>query len=191
MSRVFPILALWLAGCALTSNAPPVQTREFTPERLEAAAPKPAASGEPTEIRLGRIRSSANLRRHIVFRVSGVELAEYADLEWTENPEEYARRAVSRALFDSGANRQAVGGGHPILDLELLAFEEVRHEKGRGGRVQISFSLHDEHQVLASGVVTVEKDASASDISAVVVAIGDALEAAAREVAEKVAAGQR
>jgi hypothetical protein len=57
--------------------------------------------------------------------------------------------------------------------------------------VQISFSLHDEHQVLASGVVTVEKDASASDISAVVVAIGDALEAAAREVAEKVAAGQR
>lgn len=51
------------------------------------------------------------------------------------------------------------------------------------GRVQIRYQLHDERSVLASGVVTVERDASSGAIEAVVAAIGAAMEAACAELA--------
>ena len=182
-------ILLVLSGCALTNKAEPFEVRAFSPELAEASAKAaPATQAPGAELRLGRPRSSANLRRHIVYRVSDVEVGEYPSWQWTENPEEYLRRAVASALYDDRGLVQAVGGGHPVLDLELTAFEEVRRGAARLGRVRVSFVLRDDQHVLDSGEVTVEKPASSGEIDAVVLAISDALRDATDQVGDRVAA---
>lgn len=177
------LCALALGGCALTSKATPMDVRYFTPETLDS--PRPPRRPEPAiaRLRLGHAGSSANLRYRIVHRESAVELEPYETLRWTENPEDYVRRSLTRALFEDQPLEQVVGGAAPALEVELVAFEESRRGERHVGRVQIRYQLHDERSVLASGVVTVERDASSGAIEAVVAAIGAAMEAACAELA--------
>ncbi len=184
-----PLLAplLLTCACALTSKSAPVDIRYFSPPSAEGAdGSRPHAPNEP-ELRLGRVTSGAGLRRHILHRDSDVELGQYETLRWTENPEAYVRRAMLRALFDERPLRQSVAAPAPTLDTEVLAFEEVRRGEGRSGRVQIYYQLEDATRVLASGVVTVEREATGTGIQAVVEAISRALDDAAAQVASQVA----
>ena len=105
-----------------------------------------APDAEPPvgRLRLGRLTSSANLRSPIVHRESAVELDTYETLRWTENPEDYVRRSLSRALFDDGRLEEVVGGAAVTLDVEVVAFEEARRENRHVGRVQLGYQLHDE-----------------------------------------------
>ena len=119
-------------------------------------------------------------------RESAVELDTYETLRWTENPEDYVRRSLSRALFADGQLEEVVGGPAPTLDVEVVAFEEARRESRHIGRVQLGYQLHDERSVLASGVVTVERDVLGEGIEPVVLAIGAAMEAATSELARTV-----
>ena len=43
-------------------------------------------------------------------RESAVEVDQYDTLKWTENPEDYVRRSLSRALFEDGQLEEVVGG---------------------------------------------------------------------------------
>ncbi len=182
-------VVVFLSGCALTSKATPFDIREFTPDATGPARPSESlVTADGAELRIGRIRSTANLRRHIVYRVSEVEVGEYPGWQWTENPEEYVRRGVTRALFEQRGLAQTVSGPHPTLDLELTAFEEVRRGSARLGRVQVSFVLFDGHHVLDSGEVTVERPAEDAEIGSVVVAVSEALGLATNQLADRVAA---
>jgi ABC-type uncharacterized transport system auxiliary subunit len=96
------------------------------------------------------------------------------------------RRSLSRALFDDGLLEQAVGGAGVTLDVDLVAFEEAQRENRHVGRTQLQYLLHDERLVLASGVVTVERDATGAGIEPVVAAIGAAMDAATSELATDV-----
>ena len=180
------LCSLALGACALTSKGTPLEIRYFTPETLDAPEP-PRRPGPPVgRLRLGRIGSSANLRYRIVHRESAVELEPYETLRWTETPEDYVRRSLSRALFQDEPLEQVVGGAAPVLEVELVAFEEAHRGERHVGRVQIRYQLHDERSVLTSGVVTVEREAKSGAIDAVVPAIGAALDAACAELARDV-----
>lgn len=180
------LLPLPLSGCALTSKATPLDIRYFSPERIDAQPAARQAQPPVGRLRLGHLSSGANLRHPIVHRESAVELDTYETLRWTENPEDYVRRSLSRSLFGDGLLEEVVGGAAATLDVEVILFEEARREGRHIGRIQLGYQLHDERSVLASGVVTVERDASGEGIEPVIAAIGSAMDAATTELARNV-----
>ncbi len=188
------MLAIALAaldGCALTSKATPLDVRTFTPEKVELHQATLPATPPVARLRLGDLTSSANLRYAIVHRDSAVEVEPYQTLRWTENPEDYVRRALARALFEDSPLTEVVGGPAVTLDVEVIAFEEVRRSERHFGRVQLGYHLHDDRAVLASGVVTTEREAASAAIESVVSAIGDAMNGATSELAQDVVARLR
>lgn len=181
------LLVALLPGCAvLGSKAELVEIHQYTPE-VVADAPRAAQPADRPAVRLGRVTSSAHLRRRIVWRASAHELGAYEDHRWTDDPEVFVVRAVSRALFEEGGHVQAIAGRGPTLDLEVVAFEEVRRGDRRSGLVQIAWSLHDDTRVFARGVATAEEPAEGRDgPNGVAAAVGAALGAAADEIAGQV-----
>ena len=191
MRRATLVLALpLLVGCALTSKSTPEDIRYFSPELDPAPAAQASADAPRARVRFARLTSSTNLRRRIVHRESRVETDEYETLRWTENPEEYVRRSLESALLERRVE-QAMGGNAPALDVEVVGFEAIAQGARRGGRVEIRYRLRDESSVLASGDVTVERDAAGTDFDGIVIAIGTAMDAATAQVATAVASRVR
>lgn len=184
------LVLIVLASCALTSKAQPIEVRYFSPELAAAPAKLAArASAERAPVRLGRVIARGVPREAIVHRDSAVEVGRYDDLRWSEPPDAYVRRALTRALFERGRPLdQAVGGAVATLDVEVVAFEEVRDGARRRGHVELRFSLHDERLVLDRGAVSITREARGREVTDVVVAIGAALDAATAELSERVAA---
>jgi cholesterol transport system auxiliary component len=141
----FVLLYLYcsLCGCALTSKADVVPIRYFSPERLSPPAPPSAPSAMPRELKLGRVSSGSNLRERIAYRQARYELGYYDDLRWTEKPETYVRRAMGQSLFESGRFRRALHGPAPTLDVEVLAFDDLRLDGRRAAHVAFKFVLYD------------------------------------------------
>lgn len=186
-------LAAALSACALTSKSSPAPVHYFTPESLDAAAlsgspaePPTASAPSGRRLRVGRVTSSAHLRTKIVYRRAANELGTYDDERWTEAPEAYLRRALERALFDARGLERGYAGPMPVLDIELLAFEEVQRGSSYAGRVDVAFVLHDDRDVLASGRVTKERTAASTRMSDVVAAVGGALDDATADIAARV-----
>jgi len=165
--------------------------RTFTPEKVELHHATLPVTPPVGTLRLGELTSSANLRYAIVHRDSAVEVEPYETLRWAENPEDYVRRALSRALFQDSPLTEVVGGQAVTLDVEVIAFEELRRGERHLGRVQLGYQLHDDRAVLASGVVTTEREAASAAIESVVSAIGDAMNDATSELAQNVVAQLR
>lgn len=187
-ARRAAIAVLGLAGCALSSKAAPLELHYFAAESPAAAETAPRApAGDAPRLRLGAVTAADYLRYRIVHRDSARSVDPYETLRWAEAPREYVRRALIRALFDTGALVQVIGGAAPMLDVEVTAFEEVVRPGGHAGRVQLSYQLHDERIVLARGAVTIERPARGSDMNEVAAAIGAAMDAASAEVAARVA----
>lgn len=188
------LVALALAGCALTQKGDPLSVRWFTPEterpRLTSAAapaaPAPAADANAPPLRLGGVTSGRHLRERIVYRDPSFEVGFYDDRRWTERPEVYVRHALARKLFDEGAATPVVGGDVPVLDVEVLAFEELRRAGGRAGRVSLRLVLHDDRRVFAEDTVTVDEPAEGDRPAAVVAAIAQALDVACDRVRDRV-----
>lgn len=182
-----------LTGCALTTKSAPMVVRYFdlpaAPASTVEPAPMPAPA--PVRLRLGRVTSSAHLRFRIVERTSAVELRAYDSLRWTDYPEVYVRRAVTRALFADGELAQVVGGAVPTLDLEVVGFEQGRSPAGPIGRVELRYQLRDDRAVLAAGRIAIERPATARGFDGVIAAIGAALDAAADELAARIIARLR
>lgn len=194
MSRraVAAVAAAVAAGCALTSQGPPLELRYFSPEGSPEAAAPPAPSAEPAvpvaELRLARVSPGALHDQRIVHRESAVELDAYESLRWAERPEIYVRRALAHALFETHPLAQVLGGRAPSLDVEIVGFEEVQRGGRRAGRVELRYQLSLDRAVLARGVAVAERPAASRDIDDVVAAIGAALRAAADELAGRVVA---
>jgi cholesterol transport system auxiliary component len=181
-------LALVVAGCALVSRSPPLELRYFSPEAAVPAAPAAPAGAARPRLRLGRVEPDANLRYAIVHRDSPVELSPYETLRWTDTPDVYVRRALSRALFEARPLEQAVGGEAPTLEVDVVAFEEVRRGASSAGRVELRYELRDARRVVARGTVAAELPAPDGAIEHVVPAIGAAMDRATDELATRIAA---
>ncbi len=180
---LLPALAL-APACALLGKSDPMTPRYFSPE--SAAAPHASdPSDGALELRLGRVTSDAFIRDRMIHRDSPYELGYYDERAWTEKPETYVRRAVERELFDAHGLRRVVAGAATTLDVNVVAFEEVR-QPSHVGRVELTFVLYDDRSVRVSRTVVIDRpiadakgDAAAD---AAVSAIGDALSAAVVEV---------
>jgi ABC-type uncharacterized transport system auxiliary subunit len=171
-----------LAGCALTQKSPPVTVRYYVPP-LADGADSPASPSQRTSIRLARITAASHLGYSIAYRTSPVELQLYDLDRWTDTPDVYAKRALERALFrDKGFVQSSDGLS---LDVDVLAFEELRSPPS--ARVELSYTLRDEDRVIASDTVTSIRRARSESRGDVVVAVGDALDRAADEIAMRVA----
>lgn len=170
-------LALLCASCALTNKSDSVFFRYYSLERVT-----PAVAATPTatklQLRLGRVGAASYLKDKIAFRDGGNEIGFYDGLRWTERPEAYLARAMSRALFEQHGIQQIVGGAGPTLEIELNAFEELRAPR-HAGRVEVSWMLRDDQLVMVQKTFVVEKPIAAaksdSDASAVATAMADAL----------------
>lgn len=176
-----------VTGCALTSDAPPLQIRHFSPD---------IAAHEDTEAReeqrrcgalaLGRVDASAHLRYRIARRTSSVELSLYDTLRWTEHPDVYVRRSLAHSLFaGAGLDEVMRSGDAPVLDVEVLAFEQI-DSPVVGGRVQLAYRLRDDREILASDIVTVQTPSTNAHITSVVAAIGTATERASEQILRRV-----
>ncbi len=183
------------SGCALTSKADVVNIRYFSPEvvkpRLtgaDATAPSAPAQNSAVEVRLGRVSSGPNLRERIAYRDAAYELGYYDDWRWTERPETFVRRELGRSLFEGHGFHRVLGGSAPTLDVEVIAFDDLRLPGGRAARVQLKVILFEDTGVVFEDTITVDRPVSAAKpkIEDVVAAMAAALDAAAEQVAVRV-----
>lgn len=186
------LLALVLSGCALTSKSEPLDIRYFTPEKVKPQLTSASASerpqGETFALELGRISSGSNVREKMAFRDASWEVGYYEDRRWTERPEAFVRRELGRTLFEErGFRRSITDGAAATLEIELIAFEEIRAKPLHVARVQLRMILHDGRDVLHEETITVDKPLpnNESTTEAVVAATADALDAASSQIADK------
>jgi cholesterol transport system auxiliary component len=182
------------SGCALTSKNEVIAVRYFTPEqvkpRLTAATIEPDGARASRPLLLGRVTSGSNLRERIAFRNAAHEIGYYEDLRWTERPETYVRRELGRTLFEERGFERSTAENAPELDVEVLAFDELRLPQGaRVARVELKVLLWDGPDVLVEETFTVDRPVPVREprIEDFVAAMAAALDDAATQVATRVA----
>ncbi len=199
-SSFFVLYAMGIAfaanGCALTSKAEVVDVRYFSPEQVEprrkdkdpVLASAAAVAQGSLQVRLGRVTSGPNLRERIAYRNNAYELGYYEDLRWTERPETYVRRELGRSLFEDRGLRRVLSGAAPTLDVEVIAFDDLRLKTGRAARVQLRVILYEDAGVLFEDTLTVDCQVLGAKpkIEEVIAAMATALDAMAVRVALKV-----
>ena len=184
-------LSLLGSGCALTSKSEPLDVRYFTPEKVKTqltAANDRSGQGEAITLELGRVSSGSHIREKMAFRDASWEIGYYEDRRWTERPEAFVRRELGRTLFEERGFRRSVGAANaPTLEIELIAFEEIRAKPMHAARVQLRMIIHDGRDVLHEETVTVDKPLPNGETTteALVAATADALDAASSLVADR------
>ena len=109
------------------------------------------------------------------------EVGFYEDKRWTARPEVYVRRELARTLFEERGVRRALAGEAPVLDVELLAFEQVRGPIP-AARIQLHFMIHDERETFLERTITVDRPVPGDGFDAFVQAMAVALDAAATDI---------
>jgi cholesterol transport system auxiliary component len=182
------LLALSASGCALTSKGEALSVRWFSPETVRpritsAETAKDAGESARPTLELGRITSGLHLRDKIAYRDAAFEVGYYDDRRWTERPEVFVRRSLARTLFEERGIRRALAGGAPVLDVEVIAFEEIRGPSP-AARIQLRVLVHDDRHALVEKTITVDRPiAGRPGIDGLVQAMAEALDAAADDVA--------
>jgi cholesterol transport system auxiliary component len=150
------VLLALAPGCALLTKSEPVIPRYFSPEAPAPSKPTLAGGGAGLELRLGRVTADAYIKDRLVHRDSAFEIGYYDDRVWTEKPEAYVRRALARALFDERGVTQLLSGVGATLDVDIVAFEEVR-APAHLARIELVFVVYDDRVVRLSRSVVVER----------------------------------
>ena len=139
--RVLRALPLLLAACISPDDPPTIRYFSVDEDRATAAASAVEASAaEPGALRLRTVRAAGHLGDRIVWRISPVEYGFYELRRWTESPVAYVTRALEFELFEVRALRSVESGAASVLEVELVAFEEVL-EPGHAARVAVVVQL--------------------------------------------------
>jgi cholesterol transport system auxiliary component len=188
LSHTILLLCTLLGGCALTSKSDPWTTRYFSPEAATGGeSPEADAGDSHPRLRLGRVSAGKHLRERIAFRSSEHELGYYDDRRWTEQPDVYLRRALAAALFERRGLGRVVSGGAPTLEVELLAFEEVRGERPRA-RLRAVVMLRDQSAGRLERTIGVERAVPEVESDQQPEALAQALAETLRVAVEQIAA---
>ncbi len=187
-------LAASAPGCALLTKSAPVVPRYFSPEAQRPSKVDVAGPPAGLELKLGRVDADRSIGDRIIHRDSAFEIGYYDGCLWTEKPDAYVRRALSRALFDERRVTQLLSGNVATLDVDVVAFEEVR-APAHLARIELVFVVYDDRVVRVSRSVVVERPIAAvkGDESATeaVEALSAALFAAVDAVADSTVAELR
>ena len=190
-ARLAVTVVLLCQSCALFSKGDVPVRRFYDPMTAELSAPPGSPVRSNAELRLGRVTSGESIDERVIFRKSPNEIGFYDDRAWTERPEVYLRRELSRALFEDRGLRASEHAGGPTLEVELVGFEEVK-APSHVGRVTIAMQLSDAKGLALQQTISVDKPvaqtASQKEGGAVAQAMGEALHAAVEEVAGRVLA---
>jgi cholesterol transport system auxiliary component len=175
-------------GCGLLSKGESVQPRYYDLEPYTREQAQPAPTRAP--LHLGDVTASAHLRDRMVAREPNGEVTFYDDRRWTEKPSDYLRRALSHSLFQEAGLQEILHGDAPVVDVELLAFEEMRAiGKAPTVRVRVNASLHDDRVVVWQDTLTVDAPIPGpypATAPAIVNALNDALHRVVHQVANQV-----
>jgi uncharacterized lipoprotein YmbA len=171
------------SGCALFSKGE-VATRRFYSLDQVVSLDRAKGDAPSAELRLGRVTAGACGSERVMVRLSPVEVVFDDERRWTERPEVSLRRALSRALFEELGLASVVRGGGPVLEVELLEFEEVRGPP-HVGRVTMSWSLSDERVVSRQQTLKIERPVVESGRAGD--AVAEAMGAAMREAVDTMA----
>jgi len=176
------------SGCALLSKGE-LGTRRFYSLDEVGSLERAKVDATGAELRLGRVTAGACGSELMMVRQSPFEIVFDDERRWSERPEVSLRRALSRELFEKLGLRSVVRGGGPVLEVELLDFEEVRGPP-HVGRVTVAWSLSDERVVSMQQTLRVERAIvpSAREGDAVAEAIGAAMREAVEAMGERVRA---
>jgi len=191
MRRILVLMTvLALPACALFSKGEVVTRRYFSPDLPASLSQAPRRAD--LEVRLGRVSSNRIISERIMWRDSEHEVGFYDDRVWTERPEAYLRRGLTRVLFEELGLRSIVGGPGRTLDVELLKFEEVK-APAHVARVRIAFSLSDERTVSLQQTLLFDRPippvgSAEQEGPAVAAAMGEALRDAITELSSQVIA---
>jgi cholesterol transport system auxiliary component len=178
-------LLLGCSGCALFSKSEPLNVRYFSPTPPPSAGAEAPAPEQPDlRLRVGKVSAASHLDRRIVYREQGHELGYYDALRWTEVPDEYVRRGLDELLFERMGVTQVVSGPAPTLQVELVAFEEVKQPK-HVGRVVLSVSLSDGRNERFRRTFVSEKPIEGDSPEAAVDALSRALTASLDQIAHE------
>lgn len=190
------LLGSLVSGCALLTKADPLTPRYFS---AEPSGTGPATGNSVTavtgdssvparELKLGRVTSASYLGERLVFRDSAYELGFYEERRWTEKPEAYFRRALSRALYEQHGFRRVVSGAGPTLDCELVELAELRSPT-HIARARANFVLYDSRSVRTEATITVElpiaagkEGPAAESVAALALALTSAVDQIVRRV---------
>jgi ABC-type uncharacterized transport system auxiliary subunit len=195
----FLLLGSLASGCALLTKADPLTPRYFSaepsgtgPASGDSVRAAPSENSVPNrELKLGRVTSASYLAERLVFRESSYELGFYEDRRWTEKPEAYFRRALSRALYEQGGFRRVLSGAGLTLDCELVEFAELK-SPAHIARARANFVLYDSRSVRTEATVTVELPIAAgkeqAGAAASVAALSLALTSAVDQIVRRVSA---
>lgn len=193
MAMLFVAALASLPACALTSKSEALDVRWFTPEagraHLTGAPASPEAIPVRPALRLGRVTSGSHLREKMVRRTSAGEV-EFDDAHrWTEKPEVFVRRELERELFEERGFRREIMSAAPVLDVEVLAFEELQIPNAPAARVSLRMVLQDGERVLDEETLTVDRVVGGRHrVEDVVAATSEALDGAAAAIADRIAA---
>lgn len=181
-------IALSLDGCLSKTELPTPRT--FRPVRPAAASPAAPGDGVPL-LHLRDVSAASHLHEPVCWATADDEVGAYDDRLWTESPADYVEEALGRQLFDAGRARRSTGAAAPSLAVRVVAFEE-RLGPTHEARVVLRLLLsHRTGDALVEREVTARAPLADDSPATLAVAMGVALEAAAREVAELAAAGAR
>ena len=185
------VVVLGFQSCALFSKGEVTTRRYFSPD-LPVAQNANLERRTDLQLRLARVSATRTLSERIMYRDSEHEVGFYDDLVWTERPEAYLARGLTRVLFEERGLRSIVGGPGPTLDVELMRFEEVK-EPAHVARVRITFTLSDERLVSIQKTVNLERPIAATTAKeaqgpALAEAMGEALRDAISELSTVVMA---
>jgi len=157
--RLTLLFVLCATGCALLGKGDPQLSRYYTPE-YDADAPKVPPRSD-LQLRLGRVEGWSHLRERMAERRSTRELVYREDRRWTERPEVYLRRALSRTLFEERGVVESLSGRGFSLDVELIAFEEI--QQPHLARMQALLVLRDDRLGLLEETITIEQPVAKGD----------------------------
>ncbi len=184
-------LCVLASGCALASKSDVLDIRYFTPyaQKTRLSSASPAAAKEMPALRLGRVTSGTHLRTRMVHRTAAGEVTFDEQRRWTERPEVFVRQELERELFEERGFRRELTTGAPTLDVEVLAFEELKLRGGSAARVQLRMVLHDDEKVMSEETLTVDRPVGGRGaVEDLVTATSDALDASASAIADRITA---
>lgn len=172
-------------ACALLSKSDPITPRYFSPEPVVTAHVEPVAD-TGLELRFGRVSAGAAIRDRLAYRDSTYEVGYYDERLWTDKPEAYVKRALAHALFDRRGVRQVLSGIGATLEVDVVAFEEIRGP-AHVGRVELTYVVYDDRVVRLSRSVAVDRPIAAAKGDAAANAVVQALAEALSEAVDTIA----
>jgi ABC-type uncharacterized transport system auxiliary subunit len=131
-----------IPGCLTPSAPAPIRYVRVEPPRIEYA---PARDGAQS-LRLRSVTAAAHLDEAMAWRQGPIESGFYDGRRYLELPETVVQRALTESLFISGLFRSSHDSEHPVLEVEVVAFEEQVNGKWAEVGLLATLSLRGQAQ---------------------------------------------